>query len=176
MPTPEELKAAEEQKKAEIEAAEKLKKEQEESEAARVKAEAEKVLAEDKRKQEVAEESKLLAEKLLQDALAKQKHEQDVERATWKLKAIQELGGGDETKLKESAELAKRGLKTFDPDDKLWEVISQRGLENHPAVLKMFMELGKAVANDSFKLPGQQPPPPRKPMTPRERLARGGDA
>lgn len=173
MPTPEELAAEELRLKTEAEAAEKLKQEQADAEALRVKAEAEKAVEEEKRKKEIADESKLIAEKLLQEALAKQKHDQDVERATWKLKAVQALGGGDQAKFQENAELAKRGLKAFDPEDKMLRVLSDQGLDNHEDILKALVELGKAVANDSFKIPGQQPPKPKAPLTARERLARG---
>lgn len=181
MPTPEELqaekeaqeKAKAEKEAAEKEAAEKLAAEKKAEEDKRILEEAEKKVAEEKRQQEIDAQAKAAAEKLVKETLEKQKHDQDVERATRELRSLEEFGKGDKAKLQESVELANRGLKLFDPSGKTLEVLKSKGLENDPDVLRMLIEVGKAAANDSLRVPGSQPPPPKEKISARERLAQG---
>ena len=51
--------------------------------------------------------------------------------------------GGE--KLNENLAIAKAGLKAFDPEDKLLDVLKQSGLGSHPDVVRTFHRIGLTV-------------------------------
>lgn len=59
--------------------------------------------------------------------------------------------GGDERVFLENLALAKRGFDAVaDPDGSIRSIMNETGLGNHPAILKMFMKIGRTIAPDSF--------------------------
>lgn len=179
MPTPEELAKQEAEKKAKeaaeaaaAEAKAKLEQEAKEKAEAAIKAEAEKKVAEEQRLSDINEAAKVEAEKLVKEALSKQEHDRAVARNVYRLQSEQEFGQGDPAKLRMTMELAKRGLAAVDPDGKLAALLEKEGLSEQQDVLRAFVTLGNAVANDTFKIPGSQPPLPKQPLTLQEKVQR----
>ncbi len=74
-------------------------------------------------------------------------------RTGWvnEVKADKELGGD---KLAENLGVAKAGLKHYDPDGKLAELLDSTGFGDHPEVIRYFHRVGKAVGPDG-SLPGR---------------------
>jgi hypothetical protein len=170
-----EVKPAEDQKPVEKTpeqiAAEKLAQEQAALAEQKIREEAERKVAEEQKAAAIKAEAEALAKTLLEQALTKNAHDQEVERATWKLKSQQEFGAGGEVAFGASLELAQRALKTFDPDGRLQKTLTDKGMMVHPDVLRTFVELGKAISDDKLRIPTNQPPPPPKAQTLEDRLA-----
>ncbi len=57
-----------------------------------------------------------------------------------------EYGG---SKLKETAEYARRALKEFG-DDRLIQDLDKTGLGNHPSLVKMLSQIGRSMADDKL--------------------------
>jgi hypothetical protein len=65
-------------------------------------------------------------------------------------KADKEIGGA---KFEESVGIARTAIKQF-ADDTVLEQLNATGLGNHPAVVKMFYRIGKALGEDQHVPPG----------------------
>lgn len=80
-------------------------------------------------------------------------------------KADKEIGG---QALGENLGVAKKALDAFGSDE-LKAVLNGSGLGNHPAVIKAFVKIGKAISEDKFvtgKAPDNAPADPAKRMYP----------
>jgi len=60
-----------------------------------------------------------------------------------------------------NAELARRAIQTFGKDE-LEAAFKEAGVENHPAIIKAFYEIGKAIGEDTL-VPGSGGPPEPSP-------------
>ena len=70
-----------------------------------------------------------------------------------------EIGGA---KLKESLSIANEAYEKFASDDYL-KLMEEKGLNNHPAVVKVFYQIGKLVKSDDIHA-GGNPPKEDKPL------------
>jgi hypothetical protein len=61
-----------------------------------------------------------------------------------------EFGG---EKLKENAELSRRGLELIDPEGELQKELKRTGFGNFPPLFKAMVRLGRQAANDKAKNP-----------------------
>lgn len=88
-------------------------------------------------------------------------------RGQWREQVIadQEIGGD---KLNESLATAKKALTQFGGDEML-QLLEESGFGDHPAVIRTFNKIGKAISEDSFVAAGQRasaPVTPAKTMYP----------
>jgi hypothetical protein len=83
-------------------------------------------------------------------------------RETWfkQVESDKELGGEN---LKTTSELAKRALNKFAPDS-LKKFFAESPYGNHPEILRMFSNIGKAMQDDKLVLAGTQSPPAFNPI------------
>lgn len=88
----------------------------------------------------------------MQDAIGEQ-HKATIAEWESETKADKEIGG---TKLQESLQLSAKALDTFGKDAGLVEFLDQSGLGNHPAVVKTFARIGKAISEDTL-VTGDEP-------------------
>lgn len=85
------------------------------------------------------------------------------EQSAWvaELRADKEIGG---TNFEASAKLAQRAFAKFaTPEDAAW--LEETGLGNNPRLVRMFVRMGKAMAEDSVagtQGPGGTPPPSKE--------------
>lgn len=79
----------------------------------------------------------------------------EAEKASWKeaLNKDKEIGGA---KLKESLSIANEAYEKFASDDYL-KLMEEKGLNHHPAVVKVFYEIGKLMKNDDIHAGGNPP-------------------
>lgn len=118
------------------------------------KEQAEKVLA---REQEVMKRSKdIEAARIASELPGGKNWEARVDQLTRQCLVDPVIGGTPEN-FKESAELAKRGLKEFCGDDApAWEkALHETGLGSSPLVIRHFRKLGKLAAEGRLKIGGQ---------------------
>lgn len=78
--------------------------------------------------------------------------------------ADKEIGG---VNLKESMQSARRALKRFDPDGELVGYLKAAGLTNQPGLVRTFVRIGKAMAEDKISSSnsngrGKEPDPEEK--------------
>lgn len=88
-------------------------------------------------------------------------------RGQWReqVTADSEIGGD---KLNESLATAKKALTQFGGDEML-QLLEETGFGDHPAVIRTFNKIGKAISEDSFVAAGQRasaPVTPAKTMYP----------
>ena len=85
----------------------------------------------------------------------------EAEKASYKeaLNKDKEIGGA---KLKESLSIANEAYEKFASDDYL-KLMEEKGLNNHPAVVKVFYQIGKLVKDDDIHA-GGNPPKEDKPL------------
>lgn len=93
--------------------------------------------------------------KLMQSAAAKQAEAFAQTQKEWREAVVndKELGGAA---LAENLSYAAKVLDTFAPD--LRAVLDQTGLGNHPAFVKAFVKIGKAISEDRLVGGAQQTP------------------
>ena len=77
-------------------------------------------------------------------------HESTVDKWEADVKADVELGGD---KYGENLELAKRGMERFFTPD-FTKYINETGFGNHPEVIRGFMKIGQALADDKLVMAG----------------------
>lgn len=79
----------------------------------------------------------------------------EAEKASYKeaLNKDKEIGGA---KLKESLSIANEAYEKFASDDYL-KLMEEKGLNHHPAVVKVFYEIGKLMKNDDIHAGGNPP-------------------
>jgi hypothetical protein len=79
-------------------------------------------------------------------------------RTDWvkEVKADKEIGG---EKFNENVATAREAVKTFGSDE-LTDMLNTTGLGDHPAVVKFFYKVGKAMKDDSM-IKGGRPPAPK---------------
>lgn len=75
-----------------------------------------------------------------------QAHAQLVETWTEQVKTDKEIGGD---KLEQNLGVARKALEQFGTPE-LKDVLNSTGLGNHPAVVKAFIKIGKAISEDGF--------------------------
>lgn len=83
--------------------------------------------------------------RLVESFQSKQAEAFQQQQATWRneVTADKEIGGD---KLEENLGYAARALDTFAPD--LRQVLNDTGLGNHPAFVRAFVKIGKAISED----------------------------
>lgn len=88
-----------------------------------------------------------LGVKLVEQALTKQQEAYAAQVADWRkqTETDKEIGG---PALAENLSFAARAIDTFAPE--LREVFDQTGMGNHPALVKAFIRIGKAVSEDQL--------------------------
>lgn len=93
--------------------------------------------------------------KLMQSAQAKQAEAYQQTQKEWREAVVndKELGGAA---LAENLSYAAKVLDTFAPD--LRAVLDETGLGNHPAFVKAFVKIGKAISEDRLVGGAQQSP------------------
>ena len=85
------------------------------------------------------------------------RQEQEATRLNYEkmLNTDAEIGGGDKAKMNAYLDVADVGYNSF-ASKELKTVISQLGLDYHPAVIKHFYRLGKLCGNDKITKTGSQ--------------------
>lgn len=73
-------------------------------------------------------------------------HGKQVEAWIGELKADKELGG---EKLTENLGVARKALETFGSQE-LYQILATTGFESHPAVVRAFYKIGRAISEDRF--------------------------
>jgi hypothetical protein len=93
--------------------------------------------------------------KLMQSAAAKQAEAFQQTQKEWRESVVndKELGGAA---LAENLSYAAKVLDTFAPD--LRAVLDETGLGNHPAFVRAFVKIGKAISEDRLVGGAQQSP------------------
>lgn len=88
-----------------------------------------------------------LGVKLVEQALTKQQEAYAAQVADWRkqTETDKEIGG---PALAENLSFAARAIDTFAPE--LREVFDQTGMGNHPALVKAFIRIGKAISEDQL--------------------------
>lgn len=89
-----------------------------------------------------------------------QQYEQLREQLYKQVESDKELGGDN---LKATAEMARRALDKFAPDS-LKKFFAESPYGNHPDVIRMFRNIGKAMQDDKIVLAGTQSPPSLSPV------------
>lgn len=91
--------------------------------------------------------------KLVESFQAKQAEAFEQQKATWRDEVVndKEIGG---QMLNENLSYAAKVLDTFAPD--LRQVLNDTGLGNHPAFVKAFVKIGKAISEDRLVGGAQQ--------------------
>ncbi|TPQ24930.1 hypothetical protein [Methylomonas koyamae] len=97
--------------------------------------------------QKLADLGAKMAQKISNDMYAQ--HQANVESWVEQVKADPEIGGD---KLEASLAVVPPVLKTFG-SDALVELLDQTGYGNHPAIVKFFVNVGKAIGEDTL-VPG----------------------
>lgn len=99
---------------------------------------------------------KLLArdEQLMAAQVAKQEAEMKEVPNKWLelAKSDKEFGGD---KFAESAEVSKRAMEKWGTPE-FMQIMNETGLGNHPELIRVFVRLGKAMAEDKLVKPGAQ--------------------
>lgn len=85
--------------------------------------------------------------KLVEQAFARQQEAHAEQVADWRkqVETDKEIGG---PALAENLSFAARAIDTFGPE--LREVFDQTGMGNHPALVKAFIRIGKAISEDQL--------------------------
>jgi hypothetical protein len=113
---------------------------------------------------DVATAEKILAREnnLVKEVLSEQEkaHTQNIQTWINEAKADQEIGG---EKLKESAEMSRRALKSFGSEG-LEKILNETGYGNHPEVLRIFSRIGRVMANDKMVKGGNETVHKEKPI------------
>jgi hypothetical protein len=92
------------------------------------------------------------AQELLGDHEAQIKLFREEQTEIWHKKIVADPEFGGE-KLKENAELSRRGLELIDPDGELQKELKRTGFGNFPPLFKAMVRLGRQSANDKAKNP-----------------------
>lgn len=87
----------------------------------------------------------------------KKQFEQSTKEWVEQMKADKEIGGDA---FPQNAELAKRVVARFGSEP-LKQALNDTGLGNHPELVKMLVQIGKAMSPDGFVLPGSSPGAPK---------------
>lgn len=97
--------------------------------------------------QDKAQAAADLGVKLVEQALVKQQEAHTAQVAEWRkaTETDKEIGG---PALAENLSFAARAIDTFAPE--LREVFDQTGMGNHPALVKAFIRIGKAISEDQL--------------------------
>lgn len=93
--------------------------------------------------------------KLIENFAAKQAEAFATQQAQWRDEVVndKEIGG---PALQENLSYAAKVLDTFAPD--LRQVLNDTGMGNHPAFVKAFVKIGKAISEDRLVGGSQQSP------------------
>lgn len=105
--------------------------------------------------QDKAQATVSMGVKLVESAMAKQAEAYTQQVAAWREEVTndKEIGG---PALAENLSYAARVLDTYAPD--LRAVLDETGLGNHPAFVKAFVKIGKAISEDRLVGGAQQAP------------------
>lgn len=105
--------------------------------------------------QDKAQAAVSMGVKLVESAMAKQAEAYTQQVAAWREEVTndKEIGG---PALAENLSYAARVLDTYAPD--LRAVLDETGLGNHPAFVKAFVKIGKAISEDRLVGGAQQAP------------------
>ncbi|OPX89053.1 MAG: hypothetical protein A4E53_01661 [Pelotomaculum sp. PtaB.Bin104] len=95
----------------------------------------------------------LVEEAVLEHKAAEEETVNQLRDVEWpkQAKEDKEIGG---EKFKENVEIAKRALNKF-ASKELNKLLKETGMGNHPEVLRVFVNIGKAMADDSLALGSQ---------------------